>query len=91
MNQCKMVHSGRFCITAKRVKNKRETTVKDRIAEAFIRLLEKREYHEITVVDIINEAQAGRISFYRNFKDKDDILRCYIARETDEWLSQTGG
>lgn len=68
---------------------KRPETVKDRIAAAFIRLLKKRDYHEITVVDIITEAQSGRVSFYRNFQDKDDILRYYIETVTDEWLSQT--
>ena len=73
----------------KRIKDKRLLTVKDRIAGAFIRLLKKREYHEITVVDIITEAQAGRVSFYRNFTDKDDVLRYYIASVTDDWLSQT--
>ena len=70
----------------KRPKNKRPITVKNRIALAFVRLLKKREYHEITVVDIITEAQAGRVSFYRNFNDKDEVLRYYIASVTDEWL-----
>ena len=73
----------------KRIKNKRPVTVKDRIAGAFIRLLKKRDYHEITVVDIITEAQSGRVSFYRNFTDKDDVLRYYITSVTDDWLSQT--
>ena len=68
---------------------KRTMTVKDRIAQAFIRLLKKSDFHEITVVDIINEAQSGRVSFYRNFQDKDDILRYYIESVTDEWLSST--
>ena len=41
---------------------KRTETVRDRIAFAFIRLLKEKEYHEITVVDIINQVQrsAGR-------------------------------
>ena len=73
----------------KRIKNKRPVTVKDRIAGAFIRLLKKRDYHEITVVDIITEAQSGRVSFYRNFTDKDDVLRYYITSVTDDWLSQS--
>jgi AcrR family transcriptional regulator len=68
----------------KRTKNKRPLTVKDRIARAFIRLLKKHEYHEITVVDIITEAQAGRVSFYRNFNEKDDVLRYYITSGTDD-------
>lgn len=69
---------------------KRPVTVKHRIAMAFIRLLETKSYNEITVVDIITEAQSGRVSFYRNFQDKDDILRYYIETVTDEWLSNSG-
>ena len=74
-----LVHFGRFCIIMKKGTKKRPETVKDRIAAAFIRLLKKRDYHEITVVDIITEAQSGRVSFYRNFQDKDDILRYYCS------------
>ena len=73
----------------KKQRNKRPVTVKDLIAEAFIRLLKKKDYHEITVVNIITEAQSGRVSFYRNFQDKDDVLRYYIETVTDRWLSQT--
>ncbi len=57
---------------------------------AFIRLLETKSYNEITIVDIITEAQSGRVSFYQNFQDKDDILRYYIEAVTDEWLSNSG-
>nr|WP_296777206.1 hypothetical protein [Ruminococcus sp.] len=27
--------------------------------------------------------------FYRNFNEKDDVLRYYITSVTDDWLSQT--
>ena len=72
-----------------KIKNKRPEPMKNRIAEAFVRLLEKRDYHEITVVDIASEAEVGRVSFYRNFRDKDDVLRYYIEHVTDEWLAGT--
>lgn len=60
--------------------------VKDRIAEAFIGLLKERHFDKITIVDIINAAEVGRVSFYRNFENKDDILRYYINYVTDKWL-----
>ena len=31
----------------------------------------------------------GRVSFYRNFTDKDDILRYYIDTETSRWLDSS--
>lgn len=68
---------------------KRHDTVKDRITKAFLELLDNRSYHEITIVDIVEAAQSGRVSFYRNFRDKDDVLRYYIFRETDKWMNKT--
>lgn len=73
----------------KKETKKRHEMVKDRITKAFIGLLKKQDYHDITVVDIITEAESGRMSFYRNFHDKEDILKYYIESVTDEWLSKT--
>lgn len=70
--------------------NARNIQVKKYIADAFIELLRGRSFGEISVVDIVNKAQVARISFYRNFENKDDILCYYIRRETDEWLSRAG-
>ena len=38
---------------------------------------------------MIERAQAGRISFYRNFRDKDDVMRHYITTVTDKWLAES--
>ena len=72
-----------------RIKNKRYESVKDRITDAFITLLQTKAYREITVVDIVTQASSGRVSFYRNFEDKDDVIQYYISRETDLWLSDS--
>lgn len=72
-----------------RIKNKRYESVKDRITDAFITLLQTKAYREITVVDIVTQAGSGRVSFYRNFEDKDDVIQYYISRETDLWLSDS--
>lgn len=69
--------------------NARNIQVKNDIADAFIELLRNRSFGEINVVDIVGKAQVARISFYRNFENKDDILRFYIEKVTDEWLLGT--
>lgn len=37
--------------------------------------MQEKEFNKITITEIINKAQVARASFYRNFKDKNDILQ----------------
>ncbi len=62
--------------------------VMDNIAKALIHLMEEEEIDRISICAVIEEAQVSRNSFYRHFKDKDDILRYYIMSETEEWLEK---
>lgn len=44
------------------------------IIEAFWELLKHKEYHDITVSQIVNKAGLGRRTFYRYFKSKDETI-----------------
>ncbi|ATF26275.1 TetR/AcrR family transcriptional regulator [Brochothrix thermosphacta] len=55
-------------------KNKQSQLSQEWIIEALIQLLKTKNYHDITITDITNKAGVARLTFYRNFKDKDDIL-----------------
>ncbi len=44
------------------------------IREAFGNLLERKRYSEITVQDILDEANVGRSTFYEHYKTKDQLL-----------------
>lgn len=48
------------------------------IIHALICLMNAYPYHDITVKQIILEAQIARKTFYRNFRSKDDVLSAYI-------------
>lgn len=48
--------------------------VKEKISDALQRLLNEKSYGQITVTDIIREAGVARVSFYRNFTDKKDVV-----------------
>lgn len=52
--------------------------VKQAITDAFFRLMRKRENTEITVTDIVKEAGVARVSYYRNFSSKEDIVYSLI-------------
>lgn len=44
------------------------------LREAFIRLLSKKDYDAISIQDIATEAQTARVTFYRHYKNKEELL-----------------
>lgn len=56
----------------KREKQINET--KELITEAYMALLEIKEEKEITLTEIAHKAGVGRMTLYRHFKEKEDIL-----------------
>jgi hypothetical protein len=49
------------------------------ILEAILLLMEQKPYEKITVSDIVDKAGIARQTFYRNFKDKDEVIVKYFA------------
>lgn len=54
---------------------RRQERTRQRIFGAFITVLERNSFESITVQDILNEAKAGRCTFYSNFDTKYDLVR----------------
>ena len=54
-------------------------SVKEAIIIALVQLMEKKDFHKITIQNIVDRAGVGRSSFYRNFSSKEDILSRYIS------------
>ena len=48
---------------------------KKTIAEAMLEVMKIYDYKEITVTQITQEAQVSRKTFYRHFRDKDEVLK----------------
>ena len=63
------------------------------ITEALLSLMEKYQYSQISVKQIILETDLVRKTFYRNFSSKDDVLNSYIDEiifaYTDALLDET--
>lgn len=56
-------------------KDKRALQSSQWIYDALKELMNEKSYETITVIDIVNKANIGRTTFYRNFKNIDDVLR----------------
>ncbi len=72
------------------MKIKREAFVGEYIMDALLLLMKKRNYHDITITEICEKAGVTRMSFYRNFESKEDILRKWITGVTDNFLKVSG-
>jgi len=45
------------------------------LRNALIQLILKKGYDAITIQDIVDEAETARVTFYRHYKDKDELLK----------------
>jgi AcrR family transcriptional regulator len=61
------------------------SVVKESLTEALLKLIEKKSFHDITITELTKKAGVGRVSFYRNFKSKEDILITYFSKKMNEW------
>lgn len=61
------------------------TYVRDRVTETLLNMMKVRDYQTISISDLVHEAGVSRSSFYRNFTDKEDVIRGKLIRLTQTW------
>ena len=72
------------------MKIKREALVTEYITDALLILMKRKDYKDISITEICEKAGATRMSFYRNFDSKEDILKKWIVNVTDNFLKVSG-
>lgn len=63
----------------------RDTHVRRQIRASLLALLEERGLDDISVAQIAGHARVSRVSYYRNYTRKEDVLREHIGRLFAEW------
>lgn len=66
----------------------RSTLSKQYISEALIALLQVKEYNKISIQDIVDKAGLSRITYYRNFNNKDEIIIYYLEENTQDFFNR---
>ncbi len=59
--------------------------VKVSIAKALLELMHKKSYSSITITELIQAAGVARVSFYRNYDSKEDVLLTLIDDVLEEY------
>ena len=66
----------------------RNAYVVEHLTAALLALLEEKPLADISVSELCGRAGVGRTSFYRNFQEKEDIIRAYIGHMSQEWMDR---
>ncbi len=67
-------------------RTKTEKTARDRVFEVAADLFYKESIRAVGVDTIVKQAGVAKISLYRNFESKDDLIVAYLEnRNTDYW------
>ncbi len=60
--------------------NQKSLRTQQQIEKALFKLLQNKTYSEISIAEITRLAQVSRTSFYRHYKEKNDVLKEYLER-----------
>jgi AcrR family transcriptional regulator len=59
------------------------------LQQAFVRLILKQGYDSISIQDIATEAEAARVTFYRHYRDKEELLTDCLNTLYEELAART--
>ncbi len=68
-------------------KDQRSIRSSEMLFDALAGLMRETPFNQITVTDLVDAAQLGRTTFYRNFDEIEDILRMRCDQTFDELIN----
>ena len=66
----------------------RSAYVAERLAGSMLALLKEKPMGEISISELCDRAGVGRTSFYRNYQEKEDIVRAHIEHLFQDWADK---
>ena len=67
------------------MKKKRMLSASEYITNSLFEIMKNKSYNEISITEITNKAKVNRVSFYRNFTNKDDIINKFLEKSFNDW------
>lgn len=65
--------------------DKRDKQVKQRLVNSMISLSKMKDWHQITITDLIKHSGVARASFYRNFESIEQLMDYGVAQIRSEY------
>lgn len=66
----------------------RNAYVVEHLTGSMLALLREKPISDISISELCAAAGVGRTSFYRNYEEKEDILRAYIGHLFQDWVDE---
>ena len=65
-------------------RDKRSMQSCQRIYDSLIETMDEKEFSKITIKEVVNKAEVGRATFYRNFDYLEDVFRFELNKKFEE-------
>jgi len=73
---------------AEEKQDRRTLRTREALIHALLELIDKKHYDQITVEDIVQQANVGRSTFYAHYQSKDDLLLNGFEHQLDMLVQQ---
>ncbi len=67
----------------------KKNEIDTKITNALLALMEEKEYKDISITDIVNKAGLSRVTYYRHFNGKEEIVIKYFEMTKNRFVEQS--
>lgn len=67
---------------------RRNAYVVEHLTSSMLELLKEKPLNEISISELCGMAGVGRTSFYRNYEEKEDIIKAYVEHLFQDWVGR---